>query len=343
MSLTWPDKTTVPQTSQGRVLIVDDEPANVALLAQVVTRVGFDAVSVPTGALALSAVESERPDIVLLDVNMPGLDGFETCRRLKADPRTKLLPVVLITGLSAIEDRVRGIEAGADDFLTKPFVLVELRARVRSLVRLKHYTDELDSAESVILTLAHTIEARDPHTHGHCERLAHYATTLGTHLGLDQATLVALHRGGYLHDVGKIGIPDAVLLKPGPLTAAEYAVMQQHTVIGDQLCGDLRALRNVRSIIRHHHERADGSGYPDHLKGDEVPLPAQIIGIVDAYDAMTTDRPYKAARTPAQACSELGDEADRGWKNAALVDAFVGLVEQNVLGSSICHNMTLIG
>jgi putative two-component system response regulator len=200
-----------------------------------------------------------------------------------------------------------------------------LKARVRSLIRLKRYTDDLDSAESVILSLALVIEARDAYTDGHCQRLAAYATALGAAIGLPENQLAALYRGGYLHDVGKIGIPDAVLLKAGALTAEEYAQMQQHPVIGDRLCGQMRSLRQVRPIIRHHHERLDGSGYPDGLKGDAIPLVAQIMGIVDVYDAITTSRPYKAAATPEQAYEELMGEVKCGWRRRDLVEAFIAI------------------
>jgi putative two-component system response regulator len=308
----------------GKVLIVDDESANVAVLSRMMRNLGYATSSAADGEAALAAVVRERPDVVLLDVNMPRLDGFEVCERLKADPATRLIPVVLLTCLGAVEDRVRGIEAGADDFLTKPYVAVELEARVRSLTRLKRYTDELDSAASVILTLGLTIEARDPYTQGHCERLAGYATALGSHLGLPNDQQLALYRGGYLHDVGKVGIPDAILLKPGPLDPAEYLVMQQHTVIGDSICREFRLLKDVSPIIRHHHERADGMGYPDGLSGDGVPLLAQLLGIVDTYDAVTTGRPYKPAFSSEQACRELREE--KGWKNARLVEAFVSIV-----------------
>ena len=213
--------------------------------------------------------------------------------------------MVFLTGLDSREDRIKAIKAGADDFLSKPFHPEELRARVRSLVQLKHHTDELESAESVIRGLALTVEARDKYTNGHCQRLASYATALGTALGLPADALKALGRGAYLHDVGKVGIPDEVLLKPSKLTDAEFAVMQQHTVIGDSLCGDMRSLAPVRPIVRHHHERLDGSGYPDRLSGDAIPLLAQIVGIVDAYDAMTTTRPYREARQVDVACREL--------------------------------------
>ena len=319
---------TVEYKTAGKILVVDDESQNVEVLRRLMTRLGYDVLTASDGESALQSVVRDRPDLVLLDVNMPGIDGFEVCRRLKADPATRLIPVVLITTLTASEDRIRGIEAGADDFLSKPPVIAELEARVRSLTRLKRYTDELDSAESVILSLGLTIEARDPYTKGHCQRLATYATALGTRLGLADDQLVALNRGAFLHDVGKIGIPDAVLLKAGRLTASEYALMQQHTVIGDNLCSELRLLEDVRPIVRHHHERPDGTGYPDQLKGEDIPLLARILSVVDVYDALTTERPYKPALTPDHAIRELREEAAKGWKFEELVEEFVTLVAQ---------------
>lgn len=311
----------------GRILVVDDEAPNVEVFSRLMSRLGYEVLTATSGELALQSVARDRPDLVLLDVNMPGIDGFEVCRRLKSDIRTRLIPIVLITGLNATDDRVRGIEAGADDFLTKPPIVAELEARVRSLTRLKRYTDELDSAESVILTLGLTIESRDPSMQGHCERLARYATALGARLGLDDDQLVALRRGAFLHDVGKVGIPDVILLKPGPLTPAEQAVMQQHPIIGHRLCGELRSLEDVRPIVRHHHERPDGTGYPDRLEGDSIPLLARVLNVVDGYDALTTERPYKAAFSPAQAFRELREEAARGWKFPALVEEFIVLAD----------------
>lgn len=307
----------------GKVLVADDEPANVEVVARMVKRLGCEVVTAADGRAALDAVHRERPDLVLLDVNMPRLNGFDVCRSIKRDPLTRLLPVVLITGLTASADRIRGIDAGADNFLSKPYVTAELEARVRSLVQLKHHTDGLDSAEAVVLSLARTIEARDPYTSGHCERLAEYSAALGLWLGLDRVQCRALYRGGFLHDLGKIGIADAILLKPGPLSQAEFEVMQQHTIIGDRLCSQLRSLEDVRPIVRHHHERADGSGYPDGLQGDDIPLCAQIVGVVDAYDAMTTARPYKSALQPRQAFDELWQDVTKGWKDASLVASFV--------------------
>ena len=312
-------------THIGAVLVVDDAEASANILGRMLSAGGHRVLFAHDGLEALDSVRRNSPDVVLMDVMMPGLDGYETCRRLKSDPATRLVPVVLVTALTEKEDRVRGLEVGADDFLSKPVNAPELSARVRSLIRIKRYTDELDSAESVIVSLAMTIEARDKTTDGHCQRLARYAARLGMAIGLSEDDVAALTRGGFLHDIGKVGVPDAVLLKPSRLTPAEVAVMRQHTVIGDRLCGELRSLRRVRPIVRYHHERLDGSGYPDGLKGTAVPLLAQIMGVVDVFDALTTERPYKPALSVARAAEELIREAQMGWRDLHLVEAFLRL------------------
>jgi putative two-component system response regulator len=306
----------------ARILVVDDVAANRDVLARLLKADGYEIEFAVDGQDALESVAVHEPDLVLMDVMMPGLNGFEVCHALKQNLATRLVPVVLITALQDTEDRIRGIDAGADDFLSKPFNPPELRARVRSLLRIKRYTDDLDTAESVIISLALTIEARDKYTDGHCQRLANYATLLGAHLRLSDADIAALARGGYLHDIGKVGVPDAILLKSDRLSASEYELMKQHTVIGDRLCGELRSLRRVRPIVRHHHERLDGSGYPDGLRGDQVPLLAQIIAIVDVFDALTTARSYKGALPVGEAYDELTQEAVRGLHRRDLVDAF---------------------
>ena len=321
----------------GRVLVVDDIEANRRLIATILTRDGYAVDFASDGCAAFEQATRDQPDLVLMDVMMPAVDGIEACRALKHQPATRLVPVVLITALQDSEDRLRGIEAGADDFISKPFNAHELRARVRSLIRIKRYTDDLDTAETVIVSLALTIEARDAYTDGHCQRLASYASALGRHLGLPEDDVTALVRGGFLHDIGKVGVPDAILLKPARLTPAEYEVMKQHTTIGERLCGELRSLRRVRPIVRHHHERLDGSGYPDGLHGDEIPLLAQIIGIVDVFDAITTARPYKPAASTERAFEELAGEAARGWRRRDLVDAFAGLGRQGQLPEQDVH------
>jgi putative two-component system response regulator len=313
---------------RGVVLVVDDNPGDVRLAQTLLQGEGYTVFTANNGRAALEIVAREQPDVVLSDVLMPEPDGFEVCREIKRDPVTRLIPVVLITGLHDLEDRIKGIDAGADDFLAKPFNFDELTARVRSLMRLKRFTDELDSAESVITSLALTIEARDQYTEGHCERLAEYSTALGADLGLPHEDLSALQWGGYLHDVGKIAVSDSVLHKPARLTLTEFQAMKQHTVIGERLCGELHSLRHVRPIVRHHHEHLDGSGYPDGLRGDQIPVLAQIMGIVDVYDALTTQRPYRPPMTADQAFSTLQQEVARGWRRRDLVDAFIDLCQR---------------
>jgi putative two-component system response regulator len=309
-----------------RVLVADDTDSIRALFQKLLSADGHEVITVEDGAEALAAVERHHPDVVLLDVGMPGLDGIEVCRRLKSDPASRLTPVVLVTGLSDLSDRIKGIEAGADDFLSKPVHPHELRARVVSLSRMKQLTDALDSAESAFMALALTIEARDPTTSGHCERMARHVVMLGEAIGVSPADLKNLHSGAYLHDIGKIGVPDAVLLKAGPLTTEEFDLMKRHTDIGDRLCEPLQSLRQVRPIIRSHHERIDGSGYPQGLRGDEVPLLAQIVSIVDVYDALTSLRPYRGPLTPEAAAAHLRRETEEGKFERTYVEAFLDAV-----------------
>lgn len=307
------------------ILVVDDERPNRELLGRLLSSHGYSVESVTDGEAALRVVEGKPPDLVLLDVELPGIGGFDVCREMKQRPATRLTPIVLVTALHGRQHKITSIQAGADDFLSKPFDHEELLARVGSLVRLKRYTDELESAESVILSLAMTVEARDPYTDGHCQRLAAYAKALGARFHLHADELASLERGGYLHDVGKIGVADAVLQKQSKLTNGEYEAMKRHTVIGERLCGALRSLAAVRPIVRHHHERRDGSGYPDRLRGDDIPLLAQVAGIVDTYDAITTTRPYRAALPTEHAYAELTRETASGLHREDLVQAFIGL------------------
>jgi cyclic di-GMP phosphodiesterase len=314
-------------TRSGTVLIVDDYEPNLRGLGQLLQQAQYTVLTATNGRDALDLVKQERPDLVLLDVLMPGLSGLDVCAELKRNADTRLTPVVLISGAQERQTRLDGLDAGADDFLNKPVDPEELRTRVRSLMRLKRLTDDLESAESLFFTLGRIIEARDPCTEGHCDRLTDYATALGRSLGLDHADLDALHRGAFLHDVGKIAIPDRVLLKRGHLTRQEYELMKRHPVVGDELCRTVRSLEAVRPIVRHHHERLDGRGYPDALKGDHIPLLAQIVSIVDVFDALTTDRPYRRALPATTAYQIMRDDARGGWCREELLTAFIDLHE----------------
>jgi putative two-component system response regulator len=311
-----------------RILIVDDNRDNAFLLKELLSRYDYDIAISHNAEEAAREIRAKLPDLILLDVVMPGKSGYELCHELKSNAETRLIPVVLITGLTDREDRIRGIEVGADDFLNKPIYPEELFARVKSLLKLKEFTDELENAEDVLCTLALSVEARDPYTGGHCERLASYAEQIGRHLGLGPEDLTALRRGGYLHDIGKVTVPDEVLKKGSNLTAAEWKVMQQHPIAGENICRPLKSLRATLPIIRHHHEHWNGSGYPDHLVGENIPLLARILQVVDVYDALRTERPYKPALSHAQTVTTMREEAQRGLWDPNLVDSFLQLVEQ---------------
>src|SRR5260221_3634986 len=310
----------------GTILVADDQAANRELLEELLTPQGCKVVTVADGAAALEELTRAQFDLVLLDVMMPHLNGFEVCEKIKNNPDTYLIPVIMITALSDKQDRIEGIRVGADDFLSRPLDRTELLARVRSLLKFKHRTDELERAESVLFTLARSIEGKDPYTHGHCERLSEYSARLGEHLGLAEEQLIALRRAGVVHDVGKIAVPDAILLKPGALTADEWELIKEHPVVGERICAPLKSFRFVLPIIRHHHEKFDGSGYPDGLRGESIPITARVLQIVDVYDALTTDRPYKRAFSITDALQTMKQEVAKSWWDPHIFDQFERLV-----------------
>ncbi len=319
----------ISEVHEGTILVADDNGANRDLLTAMLSAEGYQVVCAENGQQALAHLNSDSIDLALLDVVMPRPTGFEVCQAIKSKPETRLIPVILLTGLNSDADRLHGILCEADDFLNKPVNKQELLARVYSLLRLKHFTDELDNAETVLFSLALTIEAKDPYTEGHCDRLSKYSVSLCDKLGLSDELRVAMRRGGLIHDIGKLAVPEHILLKPGPLTPEERKIMEQHTVIGERICAPLRSFRHVLPIIRHHHEKQDGSGYPDGLKGAEVPLTARILQITDIYDALTTDRPYRKALPVEKALAIMREEVKRGWWDGAVLDEFESLVMGN--------------
>jgi putative two-component system response regulator len=310
------------------ILVVDDHRLNADLLREMLATRGYQASVAANAADAELHIQRDPPDLILLDIIMPGKTGLELCRELKDDPATRLIPIVMITGLNAHEDRLKAIEAGADDFLTKPVSPEELFARVKSLLKLKEFTDELETAESVLCTLGLSVESRDPYTEGHCERLARNASDLGRHLRLDDESIVALRRGGYLHDLGKISVPDEILKKGSNLTPQEWEIMRQHPITGEAICRPLKSLRLVLPIIRHHHEHSDGSGYPDGLVAAQIPLLPRILQVVDIYDALRTARPYKPALTHEQSAITMREEAEAGLWDPELVGEFFSMLDK---------------
>ena len=304
------------------ILIVDDHTASRITAVALLSMEGYNVIEADSGITALELVKQKQPDLILLDVMMPGMDGFTVCQQLKQDEHTRLIPIIFITALNDRRSRIQGIEVGADDFLSKPFDRVELAARVKSLVRQKRLNEDLDHAEKVLFSIARAIESRDPNTGDHCERLVKLGQAFGEYLNFSRYQIRDLMWGGYLHDIGKVGIPDAVLLKQGKLTPEDWEIMKQHVLIGEKICLPLRSMQGVIPIIRHHHERWDGSGYPDGLKGDDIPYLAQVFQILDIYDALTSERPYKKAFTSAEAIDVIQKETDSGWRNPKLVQQF---------------------
>lgn len=310
------------------ILVVEDDLAVQEILEEQLTALGYRVLTAASAEAAIEILDGTAPDLVLTDVHMGGMSGVELCRRLKADPRFQLTPVVILTAVADLDARVAGLAAGADDFFAKPFDSVELQTRVAALLRAKFLLDQLERAEGVITTLGLTIEARDPYTAGHCERLARYAVALGRALGVDEAMLKALRLGGYLHDLGKITVPDGLLLKPGRFEPEERLRMQAHPSVGADLVRGLKTLEEVRPLIRHHHERWDGSGYPDGLKGEAIPWGARIMAVVDVYDALRTARPYKPAMPHGQAVTILLRETEAGLWEPRITTTFLELLRE---------------
>ena len=308
------------------ILVVEDDAHIRDVLAGLLGTLGYRMLMAASAEQALDALNVVSPDLVLTDVHLGAMSGIELCVRLKADPRYELMPVVILTAVGDLEARVAGLAAGADDFFTKPVAFVELRTRLGALLRVRLLLSQLERAEAVITTLALTIEARDPYTLGHCDRLSRYAVAVGEGLGLDPEMVRSLRLGGYLHDLGKIAVPDGILLKPGPLDPIEYERIRAHPGAGSDLVLGLRSMELVRPIMRHHHEKWDGSGYPDGLKGEAIPLGARIISVVDVFDALHTERPYKAALPRSEAVSTLIRETDLGYWDPRVVETFLEIL-----------------
>ena len=316
---------TLPERTRS-ILVVDDEPAITKLLRLVLEADGHQVVMAADGQAALDRMAAHRPDLVVLDLDMPRLGGLEVLRRLKAAPGTRLLPVLVLTGTGAADARLRAWDLGADEFLTKPFQAQEVAARCRSLLRQKDLVDALDSAESVVVALARAVDAKSPYTAGHSDRVTQYALALAGRLGLGEGDLDRLRRGGPLHDVGKISTPDAILDKPGRLTPEEFVVVKRHPADGARIVEPLRSAQDVIPLIRWHHERTDGKGYPDGLTGEAIPQLVRVLSVADVYDAVASERPYRPAMPHVRCREVMTEDAAGGGLDPDLVRVFFEVV-----------------
>ena len=315
------------EASPGTVLVVDDEAQIRGLLTALLKPQGYVVQTAASAEEAQERLKTLRPDVILLDLHLPGKSGQDVLAQLRADPVTRLLPIIMVTGEATGENRLRAIAGGVTDFVAKPFASEELLVRVKSLVQLKRFTDALEHAEHVIVALARTIDARDAYTAQHSERVSVYAGRLGAKIRLTDIELEAVKRGGLFHDIGKIAIRDAVLLKPSSLTPEEFAEIRKHPVVGRELLSGMKTLAFALDVVYAHHERLDGSGYPDGISGESIPLTARVTTIADIFDALTTARVYRAALTRAEALEIMAQEARRGWWDLRLLDVFRGVLE----------------
>lgn len=315
-------------SSTPRIFIVDDDDQIRGLLRRVLSGAGYATEEFATADAALDRLRADPPDLVLLDLNLPDRSGHEVLEAIRSDPGTRLLPVVMLTGQATSAEKLRAQAEGVTDFIPKPFSSEELLPRVRALVMLKQFADEHEHAERVILTLAKTIDARDPYTAGHSGRVAEYADRIADRMGLDTTARNDMRRGALFHDLGKIVIPDAVLRKPGPLTDEERAIIEEHPVVGYDLLSPMKTMRKTLPVVYHHHERLDGSGYPEGISGSAIPMPVRIVTIADIFDALTTDRAYRGALRVETAFEILQEGVGKGWWDRDALDVLRGIVDE---------------
>lgn len=324
------------------VLIVDDDRVHRTLQKEILEDEKYRVVEAENGEVALEKISQQPFDIVLLDKRMPGMNGDEVCYRIRNDLEELLLPIVMVTGDNSAEDLAKSMKIGATDFIKKPYNPSELLSRVDAAVQRKRLTDQLDNSETLLFALARMVEAKDSTTGDHCSRLAYSSEVFARKLGLDEVEITALRRGAILHDIGKLGIPDSVLLKQGKLNKDEFELIKNHSVIGARLCSGLKTMQPTLPIIRHHHERWNGSGYPDGLKGEDIPFLARVFQILDVYDALSSERPYKKAFTTEQVIEIFESEAERGWYDPELITVFMEILrtqpEDLILPEAFIHD-----
>ncbi len=311
----------------ARILVIDDRPLSRMTAVDLLALEGYQVLETESDRSIFDAIQEQQPDLLLLDTMLQGKDGFELCQQLKQDNRTSDLPIILTTIEASREQRIRLTQVGADDLLTKPLDRFELAAKVKSLLSRKRLNDGLDQTEQVLFSIAKAVESRSSDRGGSCARVADLVKMFGEYLELSAEDIENLVFAAHLHDIGTIAIPDSVMLKEGELTEEEREMIGQHVLIGEQICKPLRNRRGVLPIIRNHHERWDGSGYPDGLAAAEIPYLAQVFQVIDIYDALTSDRRDKKAYTPDEALGIIQDETTKGWRNPELVSAFASFID----------------
>jgi putative two-component system response regulator len=322
------------EPQSARILVIDDDDYVRRLLRRLLSPVGYAVEEAATAEDGLARVRSDPPDLVMLDLHLPDRSGHDVLEAIRSDPATRLLPVVMLTGMATATEKMRAQAEGVTDFIAKPFSQEELLPRVRALVMLKLFADEHEHAEHVILTLARTIDARDPYTAGHSGRVAEYADRIAIRMGLDAAARNDMRRGALFHDLGKIVIPDAILRKPGPLTPDERAVIEEHPVVGHELLAPMKTMRRTLPVVYHHHERLDGSGYPEGISGTAIPMTVRIVTIADIFDALTTDRAYRGALRVDVAFEILAEGVLKNWWDRDAVALLKAVVDDGGLSST---------
>jgi putative two-component system response regulator len=318
------------EEEKASILVVDDLQIHLELMEAIFEKEGLKVFTSQDATEALRITENSSPDLAILDVMMPGMNGYELCKKMKAMYGARFFPIILVTSLSELEDKIAGLEAGADDFISKPFRTIELMTRVRSLLKLKRLQEELDHSESVILTLAVALESKDPYTKGHSERVGSLSAEFASFVGISEKEQGLIKKAGILHDIGKIGIGDYILHKTGILTKEELRLVEQHSVIGEKICKPLYSLGTVLPAIRHHHERWDGEGFPDGLKGDQIPIMARILAITDSFDAMVSERPYRGAASTLEVIKRMDLERHSGQWDPVLLEKFVEMMREKI-------------
>ncbi len=312
------------------ILVVDDVPSNLELLEAIFTKEGFRVYTALGAESAIQIFERNPIDLAVLDVMMPGVDGFQLCSKLKDISGKRFFPIILLTALTDKKSRIKGIESGADDFISKPFDTSELLIKIKSLLKLKSLQEELDHSENIILTLAIAMEAKDPYTKGHSKRVSNLAVDFATFLGLSKKEQEEMKKAGILHDIGKICLSESLLRKPGPLTEEEIDMIKRHTILGEEICRPLVSMRKILPAIRSHHERWDGKGFPDGLQGNDIPLMARILSIIDSFDAMVSVRPYRDRRSAKAALETMQAERNHGQWDKELLKYFIEMMSPRV-------------